>query len=303
MQRVCLILLSVALGSSVCLSPAAAASFTFTTLDVPGAAFTEPVDINNRGQIIGSFDDASGRHGFLLTDSEFTTIDAPGTDFTMPRGINDSGDIVGDFGLLRGGTFTDIDLDGGFVEASGINNAGQIAGTVGFFDPEIPEVDFIFGFVLDPGGQTTFLALGGSSGNFTQAFGINDRSEVVGWTDGGLGAYLFSGNNVVPLDVPGTPYGINNTGQIVGTVFDDSGRHGFLLSGGTVTRIDAPGNSLTEVRGINDAGQIVGTFFDSDLHQHGFVATPVPVPEPGTFVLLGTAGLALLGQASRRRRH
>jgi len=35
----------------------------FTPIDVPGAAFTQPLGINNRGQIVGSYSDpaAGGR--------------------------------------------------------------------------------------------------------------------------------------------------------------------------------------------------------------------------------------------------
>jgi hypothetical protein len=40
----------------------------FTTIDVPGATFTEPIGINTAGQIVGDYLDASGtQHGFLAT--------------------------------------------------------------------------------------------------------------------------------------------------------------------------------------------------------------------------------------------
>jgi len=35
-------------------------------------------------------------------------------------------------------------------------------------------------------------------------------------------------------------YGINNSGQIVGSYTNASGAHGFLLSGGTYTTLDDP---------------------------------------------------------------
>jgi uncharacterized membrane protein len=43
---------------------------TFTTIDVPGASGsfgTQAYGINNSGQIVGSFQDATGVHGFLGT--------------------------------------------------------------------------------------------------------------------------------------------------------------------------------------------------------------------------------------------
>src|SRR5262249_22268165 len=68
---------------------------TFTTIDVPGASFTEAHGINDAGQIVGSFTD--GDHGFLKDAATFTTIDAPGAILTGALGINDAGQIVGLF--------------------------------------------------------------------------------------------------------------------------------------------------------------------------------------------------------------
>jgi hypothetical protein len=45
----------------------AAASFTFTTIDVPGAPFTQPFGINPREQIVGRYVDNTGVQGFLAT--------------------------------------------------------------------------------------------------------------------------------------------------------------------------------------------------------------------------------------------
>jgi len=40
----------------------------YTPLDVPGAASTQVFSVNNRGEIVGSYDDSSGvTHGFLGT--------------------------------------------------------------------------------------------------------------------------------------------------------------------------------------------------------------------------------------------
>ncbi len=45
----------------------ATATFVFTPLDVPGATDTIAFGINDAGQIVGFFSDATGRHGFLAT--------------------------------------------------------------------------------------------------------------------------------------------------------------------------------------------------------------------------------------------
>jgi uncharacterized membrane protein len=115
---------------------------SFTTIDFPGGGDTNPIGINNSGQIVGYYDDASGIHGFLDTAGSFTTIDFPGAYRTFAEGINNSGQIVGIYymtplssgqGFLdTGGSFTTIDYPGAsFSGASGINDSGQILGEFG----------------------------------------------------------------------------------------------------------------------------------------------------------------------------
>jgi len=65
------------------------------------------------------------------------------------------------------------------------------------------------------------------------------------------------------IDVPGgydtNAYGINNSGQIVGSVGDIL--HGFLYTGGNFTILDDPREGrgiFNEANGINNSGQIVG---------------------------------------------
>ena len=50
----------------------------FTTVEDPLATQdTQGGGINNAGQIVGDYADASGGHGFLLSGGVFTTIDEP----------------------------------------------------------------------------------------------------------------------------------------------------------------------------------------------------------------------------------
>jgi probable HAF family extracellular repeat protein len=92
-----------------------------------------------------------------------------------------------------------------------------------------------------------------------------------------LGAPLaLAEGTYIQIDYPGATltiaYGINRTGEIVGTYNDSTGfTHGFLLSDGTFTTIDYPGASLSVAAGINDAGVIAGQFNDSLGHGHGFL--------------------------------
>jgi hypothetical protein len=68
---------------------------SFSTIDVPfvGVTATEADGINSDGQIVRTYTDANGSHGFLDIGGMFSSIDAPfgGVLGTFATGINDSG--------------------------------------------------------------------------------------------------------------------------------------------------------------------------------------------------------------------
>ena len=62
-------------------SPANAANFNFTQIDVPGEVDTVATGINDAGQIVGYF---GFTHGFLDTGGNFIQIDVPGSEVRTP---------------------------------------------------------------------------------------------------------------------------------------------------------------------------------------------------------------------------
>jgi probable HAF family extracellular repeat protein len=80
----------------------------FTTIDVPGATApngTWANRINDAGQIVGYYYNASGTHGFLLNKGVFTTIDVtPCAKNTFAAGINSQNQIVGYYEIADGTT-------------------------------------------------------------------------------------------------------------------------------------------------------------------------------------------------------
>jgi uncharacterized membrane protein len=131
-------------------------------------------------------------------------------------------------------TFTSIDFPGGtLTTARGINNLGEI---VGAYRIEPPRHAFLIkAGQFIPLAPTTILGT-----NFSEAFKINDRGDIVG--------YFLDDNNLA---------------------------HGFLLSKGVLTTLDFPGASQTLALGINESGTVVGSWdlLDADgnlLEEHGF---------------------------------
>jgi probable HAF family extracellular repeat protein len=245
---------------------------TFTTFAAPGAVQTTALGINNTGQIVGSaFDGMNPTQGFLYSGGAFTTINNPtGT--------------------------------GEYLQASGINDGGQIVGT-----SETTSGNFTGsqGYLLLPDGTFSFLNVPGSTSTF--ANGINNAGQIAGrfYDSSSQHGFLYSGGVYSPFNVPGSMNsvteitGINNAGQIVGTFNDGSTTRSFLYSNNTFSMINVPGSQLTLVSGINDAGQLVGTFSLNAGGHEGFIASPVPLP---TSLLLFASGLLGLSRLLSRRR-
>jgi probable HAF family extracellular repeat protein len=215
----------------------------FTLLNAPGASDTSARGINASGVAAGYFIDATGSHGFVYSAGLFTTVDAPGSTGTAVLGINDAGEVVGTFFDLNGDTHAFVKSGSSFTIYSsfpqatspnfrGINNAGEI---VGFYQDA--QQNF-HGFSYDAGVFTSFDAPGGAP---TFALGINDLGEIVGFS--GHHGFLDSAGNFLSIDKPGSTLqaaGINDQGQIVGTLFDltDATTHGFVA---TFASVPEPG--------------------------------------------------------------
>ena len=249
---------------------------TYTQIKVPGAVETEAHGINAFGQIVGSWQDASGNtHGFLYNAGTFTTIDYPGSEQTTLYAINNAGDIVGDHDasmgfLLKGGVFTTLTNANGWD----INNLDLIATGSGFLEPN---------GIMDP------IQFPGSL--FTLSWGINDALEIAGTYSDGTRTHGFFYNPAgsyttvdVPAEADTAGSGINSVGDIVGYYYDAvSIQHGFLYDGVNFTKFDVPSSTNdTYAFRINDFGQIVGrTFVPGNPGMIGFLRTPAglnPVP-------------------------
>src|SRR5438477_13135198 len=68
--------------------------YTFTSVDVSGALDTFTNGINDNGEIVGNYDDATGIHGFVRPPGGNIQTFHSGSDISG-NGINNSGDIVG----------------------------------------------------------------------------------------------------------------------------------------------------------------------------------------------------------------
>ena len=271
---------------------------TSDTIDFPSAISTVALDISGAGEIVGSYNDARGTHGFLLNRTgQFVAVDVPGANFTRATAINLRGDIVGIYRLLTDpavvrhgfllskGAFTTIDPPGAvYTNPLGINGGGEIVGRFCTTVPCAPDGTNVHGFLLSESMFTT-IDIPGATG--TNAWKINPRGDVVGGytgSDGKKHVFLLSlrKRDFVTIDVPGAAEtavdngGINPQGDIVASYCDTApctsaspDSHGFLLSGGQFTT-DSPPNQPANAFAINVRGDIVGGY-GSGSDVHGFL--------------------------------
>lgn len=328
MKTIRLVLLTCALGFA---AAAQAANYSMTALTPAGATSSDAWDVNNLGQVVGSYSGAgfSYSRGYVWSGGAFTTLAGPaGALSTNALGVSDAGVVVGSFNndevfdsstgtmvlgnqhgfILQGGAYTVIDLpgatstvlrgispDGRFVSGYALNASGGGRG-----------------FVLDR--NTNSLAVVGGAGDFDMTIvqGINSLGQMVGdeRLSSGSGPasrtsfiYDIATGTRTDQNLPGTTRtsyrDINDAGQLAGFVTLAGTIQGFVGTPAGFQTFAFGSMDNTILEGLNNAGWLVGSYAVAEGQSQAILLTPVP--EPATLALwLG--GLAAIGLGSRRRR-
>jgi uncharacterized membrane protein len=251
-------------------------SWTFTSIDVPGADQSDARGINASGQIVGHYHSAQdGDRGYLFSNGVFTPIWIG--DSNDARGINAEGEIVGWFNdgythgyLLRKGNVEQIDYPSAdYTLAEDINALGDVVGFYGLGGTEHGFLlrDGVYTTIDYPGAFVTNVRGINSEGDIVGLYGMNDDPDT--WTEGPFRGFLLERNGTFTT-IRGNCNGINSRGQIVGS--------GYLLSGNLIIDfVLPPGATSMSASGITPDGQhIVGGYHD-EQGTHGFVLSRKPL--------------------------
>jgi len=250
----------------------------FTLLNGPQykGRFTNPVAINNRGQILVVQDPHIGGvpPQFFIYDMAHRTYQPVGPFVQIPGAPN----------KIR------------LAQITGFNDKGQFVGNYRFRNKQHG------GYGTLPVGEAGSTTVPAETGNFTpiecpqgrstNATSVNNRGQVTGACDGSprppvRSGFLFSNGTMTLFDFPDATLtrgnAINDAGAIAGE-YTLKPRHpgqwpptGFAYDGSQFTPVAlhsaGPNGLLSVANGINNKGQITG--MEGNANQNnGFVATP-----------------------------
>ena len=236
-----------------------------------GGPGSNATGINNSGVIVGNSFSTGPivSHGFTYDGS----LHILGDPATSPWGINDAGMITGGLSNATSDAFiydgSMHDIGGPGATGRAINSLGQVAGTIGqhalFYDGTMHDLG-TFGV-----GQSL-------------ALGINDHSQVVGWSQGN------AGGGVTHAFLYDLAHGMVDLNNLIDHTL---------------------GWELEDAVAINELGEITGrgtrTIFDpvhgnQVFDTQGFILVPVPTPEPSTLALAAFAFAGLAAWRWQRRK-
>ena len=282
--------------------PASAApSYEVTDLGALGGPTSVAHGVNAGGQVVGGADTASGtRHAFLHSNGKMTdlgTLAGPDGAFSEAFGINASGQVVGyaDVGgnnrhafLYSKSKMIDLGTLSGPASSSHayhINSDGQVVGA-----SAIRAFLYRNGEMFDLGtsgrplhDKRTYLSSPEQLYTGSEAYGVNDRGQVVGCVRGPgstaleTRAFLYRSGKVTELGfLPGGSRSlacdINDSSQVVGYADTaDGNTHAFLYADGKMIDLGTLGGAESWAKGINATAQVVGSAHTASGKRHAYL--------------------------------
>ncbi len=234
---------------------------TYTTFKKPLSTWTIGYGVNDLDQVVGTYTDSQGWHGFRWQNGQFTDYPYPGYEY-HPYDIDNQGHYVGwsiyspNSPSKAFASFAVLNLPGStsqtYSRAFGLNDQLQVVGDYWQYGQGgFPRQGWLYDH---PSGTYTVFQADGAIG--TSPYGINDAGVVVGtfaahWETG------FVGSGMAFYTAPGGP------------VPGHFRRFGLPQATGRVHLLD-----------VNDLGAMVGRYEFAPDDFKGFVATPIlPWPQ------------------------
>ena len=226
-------------------------AYRFTTIDDPvDRSFSRVQSINDAGQISGLNGNGFAGHPYSSFQANgygplsFSVVSDPNYVQTQVSSLDNYGRKVGRVVDAAGNTYGAVET-GGFITA--------------IADPGVPA----------SGKQTSYFVAANDLGVAVGAY-----YDAANHEHGRV--YDISTGTSTDLDVPGATstvlHGIDNAGDIVGTLFINGTSRGFVDGNGIITFLNGPSGALDSTAlAINNEGQIAGQYLDASGYGHGFI--------------------------------
>ena len=219
--------LAASIALAGCRDSAEQPSWVAQDLGSLGGPENRAVDVNERGQVVGSSETAGGdEHAFLWSHGSIRDLGTLGGRTSRAVGVNSLGEVVGSSEtaagkthafLWRRGRMLDLGSLDEQSEASWINDRGEAVGS-------------------STGGQDCAAC------NPTRAHAFMwRRGRTIEIGPAGVVAYVDS---------------LNERGQVAGTLLDHAGQ-AFLWQNGRLRRIDVGAGTVTYGADLNERGQVL----------------------------------------------
>ena len=285
-------------------TPAAAQTYEVITIEGPFGLPTSPLDINNRGEVVGEYLDDNGLYrAFLWSHGTLTDLGTLTGTESVASAINNNSIVVGEFytGTLFADRHPFFWRNGMMIELATFNGAGGIAfgindldQIIGVSGPDITRWDD--GVPVDLSDNPPGFGPLGSYGSSINSSGVIAGGAVDGfpffnWTPArwinGIGEHIAPASTH-----PHEKYSINEAGFIVG-------RHpGFLSSARWLPTGGALYLGIDRARDINNTGQVVGTHRGRAMYWEDLTVTDLNdlLPPGAPWLLQSAEAINDLGQ-------
>lgn len=285
-------------------------SIPFNALD---SRFSRGFGLNNHGVVAGSVVESPGKivaftlshHGAWFSDEPVAPDGLPVIRFA----INDRGDVTGHRKVTGGiipvvwkkGVAYDLPNLAGYQygEVFDINSSGLMVGEALNGNYVNPSSLRAVVFSLDGAA----VDLGTLGGNNASAAGLNDKGEIVGFSDtpvpGHSRAFLYKDGVMTELGTLGGPWSnanaINSKGEIAGrsVLVDGFSIRGFLYRNEQMINIGTLGGNSSVATDINERSEIVGFSRISSGPFHAFIYYEGSMQNIGALLMNATDSRAM----------
>lgn len=267
-----------------------------------GGAQSYASGLNDTDRVVGYSETAAGvEHAFLWTPAG--TGGVPGNpqmrDLGTLGGLVSQAFAVNAAGQVTGYAETGAEPHAFLFSGAAMIDIGSLTGLPNSFGYDINDLSHVAGTAYDKNYKrpvpflyrdNTAVDLGALGGKGASALALNNRDEVVGYSEiagGTEHAFLYTAGQMLDLGTLGGDWSyalaINNEGAVVGGSFTDSANtlyHPFIYDHGVMLDLNdemddsGMGWELIEAYGINDTGQIVGLGIFQG-YDHVFLLTPL----------------------------